>query len=88
LRENPALQKKASNRLRLNNYGGPLVIGSGLFLLRQTDKKFKAFNNNTGKLLWERNLAAPGYATPSTYAVDVKQYIVIAAWWRKIAEQV
>ena len=43
------------------------------------DEKFRAFDKQTGALLWETQLPAGGYATPSTYEIDGKQYIVIAA---------
>ncbi|MDP7210759.1 MAG: hypothetical protein QF507_03245 [Vicinamibacterales bacterium] len=43
------------------------------------DQAFRAFDTNTGVLLWETELPAGGYATPATYAVDGRQYVVIAA---------
>ena len=43
------------------------------------DEKFHAFDKSTGKLLWEYQLPAGGYATPSTYEANGKQYVVIAA---------
>lgn len=45
---------------------------------------FRAFNKNNGKLLWEDSLPAAGFATPSTYAVNGKQYIVNAAGGTKL----
>jgi quinoprotein glucose dehydrogenase len=41
------------------------------------DKKFRAFDKLTGKLLWETTLPAAGNATPATYSIDGKQYVVI-----------
>jgi quinoprotein glucose dehydrogenase len=62
------------------NYGGPIVTAGGLIFIGATkDEKFRAFDKQTGKLLWETQLPAGGYATPSTYAVNGKQYVVIAA---------
>ncbi|MEN3334340.1 MAG: quinoprotein glucose dehydrogenase [Blastocatellia bacterium] len=62
------------------NYGGPIVTAGGLVFIGATrDEKFRAFDKRTGKLLWETDLPAGGYATPSTYEVNGKQYIVIAA---------
>lgn len=43
------------------------------------DNKFRAFDKATGKLLWETTLPAAGNATPSTYEVDGRQFVVIAA---------
>ena len=42
------------------------------------DNKFRAFDKKTGALLWDTTLPAAGNATPSTYMVNGKQYIVIA----------
>lgn len=61
------------------NYGGPVVTAGGLiFIGASKDEKFRAFDKSTGKVLWETTLPAGGYATPSTYQVDGKQYVVIA----------
>jgi len=64
-----------------NNYGGPVVTASGLVFLGATvyDKKFRAFDKKTGRLLWEASLPAAGNATPATYEVNGRQFIVIAA---------
>ncbi len=63
----------------LENYGGPVITAGGvLFIAATKDEKFRAFHMRTGKLLWETRLPAGGYATPATYEVDGKQYLVIA----------
>jgi quinoprotein glucose dehydrogenase len=63
------------------NYGGPVVTASGLLFIGATnyDKKFRAFDARTGKVLWETTLPAAGNATPAVYEVNGKQYVVIAA---------
>jgi quinoprotein glucose dehydrogenase len=62
------------------NIGGPLVTAGGLvFIGAAMDERFHAFDKQTGKLLWEFQLEAGGYATPSTYQIANRQYIVIAA---------
>jgi quinoprotein glucose dehydrogenase len=62
------------------NYGGPIVTAGGLIFIGATrDEKFRAFDKRSGQLLWETQLPAGGYATPSTYEVHGKQYVVIAA---------
>ena len=48
------------------------------------DEKIRAYNQKTGELLWEDKLPAAGYATPSTYKVNDKQYIVIACGGGKL----
>ncbi|MFL5613970.1 MAG: PQQ-binding-like beta-propeller repeat protein [Gemmatimonadaceae bacterium] len=66
-------------------YGGPIVTAGGLVFIAATqDAKFRAFDKATGKLLWETSLPAAGFATPSTYAVRGKQYVVIAAGGGKL----
>ena len=63
------------------NYGGPVVTAGGLVFIGATnyDGKFRAFDKATGALLWETTLPAPGNATPATYEVDGRQFVVIAA---------
>jgi len=74
------LTKKGIPQTGTENYGGPAVTAGGLLFIGATkDEKFRAFNKTTGELLWETNLPAGGYATPSVYDVNGKQYIVIAA---------
>jgi quinoprotein glucose dehydrogenase len=67
------------------NYGGPVVTKSGvLFIAATKDSKFRAFNKRTGDLLWETELPASGFATPATYEIDGRQYIVIACGGGKL----
>lgn len=62
------------------NYGGPVVTAGGLLFIGATaDGKFRAFDKETGAMLWEHELPFDGNATPSTYEVDGKQYVVISA---------
>ena len=66
-------------------YGGPIVTAGGLVFIAATqDAKFRAFDSATGALLWKVSLPAPGYATPATYSVHGRQYIVIAAGGGKL----
>jgi quinoprotein glucose dehydrogenase len=64
-----------------DNYGGPVVTAGGLLFIGASvfDEKFHAYDKTTGKLLWETALPFAGLATPSTYMVNGKQYVVIAA---------
>jgi quinoprotein glucose dehydrogenase len=67
------------------NYGGPVVTAGGLVFIAATkDSKFRAFNKRNGKLLWETDLPAPGFATPTVYNYKGKQYIVIACGGGKL----
>ena len=71
------LTKKGIPQTGTENYGGPAVTAGGLLFIGATkDEKFRAFNKTTGELLWETNLPAGGYATPSVYEREQgKQYI-------------
>jgi quinoprotein glucose dehydrogenase len=62
------------------NYGGPLVTAGGLVFIGATaDETFRAFDSQTGELLWKAKLPFGGNASPSTYMVGGRQYIVISA---------
>ncbi|MGI8635430.1 MAG: PQQ-binding-like beta-propeller repeat protein, partial [Segetibacter sp.] len=68
-----------------DNYGGPLVTASGLIFIAATrDEKFRAIDKQTGKIIWETQLPAAGFASPSTYAINGKQYVVIACGGGKL----
>lgn len=85
LGEFPELTKKGVPPTGTDNYGGPLVTASGLIFIAATpDKKFRAIDKKTGKTLWETVLPAAGYASPSAYAVNGRQYIVIACGGGKL----
>jgi quinoprotein glucose dehydrogenase len=67
------------------NYGGPLVTAGGLLFIGATrDEMFRAFDQHTGRELWSVKLPAAGYATPSTYEIDRRQYVVIACGGGKL----
>ncbi|NBC02693.1 MAG: PQQ-binding-like beta-propeller repeat protein [Bacteroidetes bacterium] len=60
--------------------GGSIVTAGGLVFIGATaDEKFRAFDKQTGEILWEYKLPAVGYAVPATYEIDGKQYVIIAA---------
>lgn len=63
------------------NMGGNIVTASGLIFIGATaDDDFRAFDEKTGKMLWEAHLPAGGNATPMTYTgSDRRQYVVISA---------
>jgi quinoprotein glucose dehydrogenase len=61
------------------NYGGPVATAGGiLFIAATKDEKIRAFDKETGELLWEAKLPASGHATPAVYEKYGKQYLVIA----------
>jgi quinoprotein glucose dehydrogenase len=62
------------------NFGGPIVTAGGLiFTAASWDGHLRAFEAGTGKEIWSHELPAGGQATPMTYSVGGKQYLVIAA---------
>ncbi|MCC6289003.1 MAG: PQQ-binding-like beta-propeller repeat protein [Chitinophagaceae bacterium] len=80
LGEYPELTKKGITNTGTQLFGGGIVTAGGLiFIGASKDEKFRAIDKLTGKTLWEFQLPAGGYATPATYEVDGKQYVVIAA---------
>ena len=80
LGEFPELTRRGIARTGTENYGGPILTAGGLIFIGATkDEKFRAFDKRSGKVLWEVQLPAGGYATPCTYEVNGKQYVVIAA---------
>jgi len=81
LGEYPDLASKGENNTGTENYGGPIVTAGGLVFIGATnfDKKFRAFDKSTGELLWETTLPFSGNATPVTYEVNGRQFVVIAA---------
>jgi quinoprotein glucose dehydrogenase len=81
LGEYPELAAKGLKNTGTENYGGPLVTAGGIVFIGATsfDKKFRAFNKSTGALLWETTLPFSGNATPATYEVNGRQFVVIAA---------
>ncbi|WP_456300545.1 c-type cytochrome [Spirosoma telluris] len=80
LGEFPELTKKGIPLTGTENYGGPIVTAGGLVFIAATyDERIRAFDRKTGKVVWEYQLPAGGFATPITYQVNGKQYVVIAA---------
>lgn len=74
------LTKKGIPATGTQLFGGGIVTAGGIiFIGASRDEKFRAIHKETGKVLWEFQLPAGGYATPSTYAINGEQYVVIAA---------
>jgi quinoprotein glucose dehydrogenase len=60
--------------------GGPMVTAGGIvFTSAAMDGFLRAFDSETGKEIWKYQLPAGGQATPMTYSIAGKQYLVIAA---------
>jgi quinoprotein glucose dehydrogenase len=88
LGELPELTARGIPPTGTENYGGPIATAGGLLFIGATkDEMFRAFDKRTGKVLWETKLPAGGYATPATYEVDGRQYVVIAAGGGKMGTE-
>ncbi|HEY0777800.1 MAG TPA: PQQ-binding-like beta-propeller repeat protein, partial [Gemmatirosa sp.] len=85
LGDHPELTQRGGTPTGTEQYGGPIVTAGGLVVVAATsDARIRAFDKATGRLLWEAPLPAAGYATPCTYAVRGRQYVVIAAGGGKL----
>jgi quinoprotein glucose dehydrogenase len=82
---NDSAFKRAKQPTGTENYGASVVTAGGLLFIAATkDGKLRAFNKRNGQLLWEYNLPAAAFATPSIYSLGGKQYIVIACGGGKL----
>jgi quinoprotein glucose dehydrogenase len=79
--EYPELAAQGMTNTGSENYGGAVVTAGGLLFIGATvyDNKFHAYDKQTGRLLWETRLPAAAIASPSTYMVNGRQFVVIAA---------
>jgi glucose dehydrogenase len=80
LGEYPELAQKGMKDTGSENYGGPIVTAGGIVFIAATnfDHRMRAFDSRTGALLWSGDLPYAGNATPATYMIDGRQYVVIA----------
>lgn len=80
LGEYKALTERGIPPTGTENYGGPVVTAGGLiFIGASADETFRAFDKDTGQVLWQAALPFGGNATPSTYTMNGRQYVVISA---------
>lgn len=63
------------------NYGGPIVTAGGVLFIGATnfDRKFRAFEASSGRLLWQVTLPFAANTTPATYEAAGRQYVLVAA---------
>ena len=80
LGEYPELAAKGIHNTGTMNFGGAVATPGGvLFIAATADAKIRAFDTHSGRVLWESQLPAGGYATPSVYMVNGREYVAIAA---------
>ncbi|OZI43140.1 glucose/quinate/shikimate family membrane-bound PQQ-dependent dehydrogenase [Bordetella genomosp. 4] len=76
----PQLFQLPPLKIGVPGLGGPIsTAGNVMFVAATQDNYLRAFNVSNGELLWEGRLPAGGQATPMTYAVNGKQYVVVMA---------
>ena len=80
LGEYPELTARGIPPTGTENYGGPLVTAGGIIFIGATaDETFRAFDKETGEIIWTAKLPFGGNASPSTYMVNGQQFVVISA---------
>jgi len=80
LGEYPKLKARGIPPTGTENYGGPVVTAGGLIFIGATaDETFRAFDKQTGAILWQAALPFGGNASPSTYMINGRQFVVISA---------
>ena len=80
LGEYPELAYRGIHNTGTMNFGGAVGTSGGLIFIAATaDEKIRAFEKHSGRILWEDQLPAGGYATPSLYMINGRQYVAIAA---------
>jgi quinoprotein glucose dehydrogenase len=79
LGEDKRLAQMGIKKSGMYNRGGCIATAGGLvFIAATADQKFRAFDQQTGEVVWEADLPGSGYAIPSTYAVGKQQFVTIA----------
>jgi quinoprotein glucose dehydrogenase len=75
------LKARGFDRTGTPNIGGSIATAAGLVFIGATiDNRFRAFDADSGALLWETSLDASAHATPMTFlGRDHRQYVVVAA---------
>ncbi|MEO6910177.1 MAG: PQQ-binding-like beta-propeller repeat protein, partial [Edaphobacter sp.] len=58
---------------------GPVVTAGGLIFTGTRDRKVRAFDSETGKMLWEATVDAALEGMPAVYQVDGREYVVFCA---------
>lgn len=83
--EHQELSKRGLPVTGTENYGGPAITSNGLlFIAASQDEHFRVFDQEDGTLLYQSKLPAAGYATPSIYTVNGKQFVVVACGGGKL----
>ncbi|MEY2792182.1 MAG: hypothetical protein RJA76_174 [Bacteroidota bacterium] len=83
--DEPLLASRGIKGTGTENYGGPILFENGLLLIAASkDGFFRAYDAQTGKEIWKYKLPFASFATPATYMVNGKQYVVLACGGTKL----
>ena len=72
-----AAQGHADTGVVQQQRGGPVVTASGLILAATNDKKFRAYDADNGKVIWETDLPASAEGVPAVYEIGGREYIAL-----------
>jgi len=72
-----AAQGHADTGVVQQQRGGPVVTASGLILAATNDKKFRAYDADTGKVIWETDLPASAEGVPAVYEIGGREYVAL-----------
>jgi quinoprotein glucose dehydrogenase len=77
--EYPELVAQGMKDTGAENHGGGIVTAGGLFLIGASahDRKFRAYDKRTGKLVWETQLEYANNCTPAMFERNGKPYLII-----------
>lgn len=68
-----------SHQQRASFHTGTMSTAGDLVFVGDLDRRFKALNARTGKLLWETRLGTSVQGHPVSFAIDGKQYIAVTS---------
>jgi quinoprotein glucose dehydrogenase len=63
----------------ISQRGGPVVTAGGLIFTATNDKKLRAWDEDTGKVIWEANLPAASEGVPAVFEMGGREYIAVCA---------
>jgi quinoprotein glucose dehydrogenase len=72
-----AAEGRADTGVVQQQRGGPVVTASGLILAATNDKKFRAYDADMGKVIWETDLPASAEGVPAVYEIGGREYIAL-----------
>jgi quinoprotein glucose dehydrogenase len=72
-----AAQGHTDTGVMVEQRGGPVVTAGGLIFAATNDKKLRAYDEDTGKVIWEATLPAAAEGVPAVYEIGGREYVAI-----------